>query len=760
MFFQRYANAVTRHPKLSLVLSAVLFLLFVFLARDVRLNNHFAALFSIDNEDNAYREFYREVFGADDGLLMAIVQLPDDDATAMNQVFFSHLEVAVEKLEQTGNYNRVLSPVSTSVIRAGEDDEIIIDPLFADDDISDAMRLTLLRESPATGGRLVSIDHNTVAVIAEMPTDFDRFRKIQEPAEYFRSTMNEAFADMPTVSVQFAGIPFTRIGILELMLRDLFLLVPLTALIVGLVSFLIFRSYAVVWITLLTTMFGLAATVGMMGINGDDVNQLTITFPVLLMVIIVANSTHFYHRYFRERQFGADQQTAVSIVTTRVGKAAFLSCLTTAIGFYALMTADMKILRSFGLYLGSGVLVSYIGMMLIIPACLMLAKPKTGNISTFTGKDWVSRCVAYSTSVRGRRWVTAAGVASLLGGGWLGYHIEYDYFLKDMLAPDHPQVVAGEVAEQKLSGALPLEVSLLGEPGAFKQADVLKKMRQTGDWLHAKGFGDHALSMADIVQSLNHAISGDNAIPDSNEAVAQLLLLAEGSSDAILEQLVNFDYSHARIRVNGSDLGADYLVTVKTEFNEYTETLFAGTGVKARMTGEAPVAYEGMNKLSRELLESVLMALVFIVITIQLVFRDWRLSLGSVFPNILPVILGLAFYALSGQSLNPLPGIAFCIAIGIAVDDTVHLFARFNEELQAGKPRVQAIIDAVDEVKGALIISSGILTCGFLVFLISGFSWNRDLGWLGAALIVIALFADLVFTPAVLSFGDARKDKV
>ena len=115
--------------------------------------------------------------------------------------------------------------------------------------------------------------------------------------------------------------------------------------------------------------------------------------------------------------------------------------------------------------------------------------------------------------------------------------------------------------------------------------------------------------------------------------------------------------------------------------------------------------------------------------------------------------MGMALYSLSGQGINPLPGIAFCIAIGIAVDDTVHLFARYDEELRLKQNRQQAAVAAVQAVKGALFCSSGILSIGFLLFLLSGFTWNRDLGLLGAFLIVSALWADLLITPPILAMA-------
>ena len=182
------------------------------------------------------------------------------------------------------------------------------------------------------------------------------------------------------MDIQYGGIAYTRIGILKLMMKDLLLLVPLTSLVIALFTFLLFRSFALIVITFFATTFGAAGTIAMMGAFGDDINQLTMTFPVLLMVIVVANGIHFYHRYYRELALGQSPEQAVFITADKVSKAAFLSCLTTAIGFYALMTADMKILRSFGFYLGSGVLVSFVGLLLIIPPALLWFKPKSKGV--------------------------------------------------------------------------------------------------------------------------------------------------------------------------------------------------------------------------------------------------------------------------------------------------------------------------------------------------------------------------------------------
>ena len=89
------------------------------------------------------------------------------------------------------------------------------------------------------------------------------------------------------------------------------------------------------------------------------------------------------------------------------------------------------------------------------------------------------------------------------------------------------------------------------------------------------------------------------------------------------------------------------------------------------------------------------------------------MAIASVFPNVLPIMIGLGLYSLSGEKLNPLPGVAFCIAIGIAVDDTVHLLARYQEQLKKSNNAYQAMLLALQKVTPALLHTSIILVSGF-----------------------------------------------
>ena len=471
-FFKIYTEAVIRRPVVSLISAFLCCILFLVAAKDVRFNNNFSVLFAVDDEANHYRDFYRTEFGADDGLLMAIIR-PE----TVDEAFFQKLETVTTLLESQIFFKRIISPVNSSVIRNdGVDDEISVDPIFYHfaDELTLDEKMLLLRQADTTAGRLVSLHANTFAVLAQMPTQLDSYKKIKQPAEFFQQEIIRMFEN--TADIHFAGVAYSRIGILDLMHQDLFVLVPLTAIIVAIMSFVLFRTLAVVVINAATIVFSISATLGLMGLNGDDINQLTITFPVLLMVIVVANGIHFYHRYFRELEAGKSVSDAVLITAEQVSKAAFLSCLTTAIGFFALLTADMPILRSFGFYLGCGVLMAFVGLCTIIPGSLQLMQPVKHQSQNHKQLAWVDTMVAFLMRPRCRRWVMLSGFLSLVIGAMVASTIQYDYYLKDMLSENHPQVIASEIADKELSGAFPMEISLLGKAGDFKKADNLKNI--------------------------------------------------------------------------------------------------------------------------------------------------------------------------------------------------------------------------------------------------------------------------------------------
>lgn len=757
----RYCIFVIAHPKIAILGILICTMAAGFFAKDVRLDNNFAALFSTKNNEMKFRDEYRSVFGADDNLLVALLKPRDPN----NSQFSGLLEELSNQVEGLQGIQKVYSLTETSLIK-GLGEEIWIAPAFGQSSplshMDYAERIQLVQNSSFLGqGRLISPDGKWFLVLGEMNDDLDTYEEIREPAALFTDLVDRLLDQKDVkVDVLYAGIAFTRIAAIQNMQGDLIRLAPLTSMVVAFLLLVFFKTWRGMILPMLSMGICIVLTAGIIGACGDHLNQLTIIYPVLLMVVVAAGAIHLLYRFEAEHSKEGDLKKSVYIAAVRVTKANMLASFTTSVGFFSLVFANMEVLHTFGIYLGAGVALSFFVNGTMIPALLVILKPKPRVMDRKSSMDLLCRefgrwLIQPKISIG----VSSLGVLLLFGCVYTSMFAEYDYSLSGMLNPEHPIAKGNAILDQDLAGMVPLEISFRGRSNDFIQPEHLQRMDQLALWLKEHHNLSQPISIAELVKELHREFTGSYTIPKDKNAVSQLLLFASNSSDKILQQLITDDYSQARMRSNSPDLGARAIVSLADDFNTYSSKIFEGTNIEVKMTGEAPVAYRGMNSLSKELVISVLLALITIVLTIGMTFLSPKLALASVLPNVLPIGIGMAFYSLSGEVIDPLPGIAFCISLGISVDDTVHMISKYLEGLETGLSGHSAILNAISSLSGSLICSTVVLMGGFAVLTLSSFSVNRTLGMLGCSLIFLALVCDFLFVPALLNILPLRKEK-
>jgi len=181
------------------------------------------------------------------------------------------------------------------------------------------------------------------------------------------------------------------------------------------------------------------------------------------------------------------------------------------------------------------------------------------------------------------------------------------------------------------------------------------------------------------------------------------------------------------------------------------DSIFAPTNILAGVTGSPVVVASSLATLANELILGLFVALLVITVTIGVVFKSYRIALVSILANILPLILCLGGFGLFNIYLDPAPAVIFTIALGIAVDDTIHLISRYLEELNRGYACYEAIERATAHTITSVLNTSIVLVAGFSIFIFSSFPANNTFGLLGSIIILVALMADLLFTPVMLS---------
>jgi len=173
--------------------------------------------------------------------------------------------------------------------------------------------------------------------------------------------------------------------------------------------------------------------------------------------------------------------------------------------------------------------------------------------------------------------------------------------------------------------------------------------------------------------------------------------------------------------------------------------------IRAVYTGMIPLVYKTQRQLLVSLNESILWATVLIAVVMMVVLRSPIAGLTSMIPNVFPIIM--IFGAIGWLGIKVDIGIMMTasVALGVAVDDTVHYLTWFRRGVKQGLDRVQAVMLAYDRCATAMLQTTIIGGLGLAVFATSTFTPTQQFGYLMISMLGAALIGDLLLLPAILA---------
>jgi len=744
---QRLAGAILRRRAITLLLLILVSAGAIFATRNIRVDFTTQELFATNDPELTYLKEFKQVYGNDDTLMAILVEAPDVLAPPV-------LRLVSSLTDQLLALDPVLRVDSLSTVSdLGSTDQGAMDttPLYAtipDDPAALAALRARALENPLFKGRLISRDATLTAVAADLKPRVERAREVGKAMAEVQKIM--AGATLPAgVKLHLIGVPKVRSDAVDMIIADQYTFLPLGNILTGLLLLLLYRSLHGLLVPMFAVFLSVTYTVAFMALIDLPLDILSNVLPLLVMVYGVADAVHMLGRIHEEVAAQGRRKLAIEFAVRHLGLACLVTSATTAIGFGSLVTAQMHILQRFGLLAAAGVLFAWVATLVVVPLGAGLSKldPARLRRRTRVGQRLdlaLSRIADFSA----RRPLKVVLAAALITGLCVtaGMGLEVNNYLLGIYHDDHPTAKATRLAEEKLEGLVRMQISLEGGEGAMKRPEVLKQVDALQTWIQSRPGVTATLSMADFVKEMHRAVMGTRALPDSRQAVAQLLLMAEGETG--LERHVNFDYSRARVEVRLADVGAMRYLELVDRTRAHMAEKFTVAGVRARVTGTSMIAYRGINRLVKDLLMSLSLALLVIGLVLAGLFRSLRIGLVSLLPNTIPLAVGLGSMRLLGMRLEPVTVMIFSIALGIAVDDTIHFFVRYREEVAKGKDPLEAARRTLGTAGRAMVFTSVLLVGGFTVTLLSSFPGTVRFGTLGIIILSTALVTDLVVTPA------------
>ena len=540
--------------------------------------------------------------------------------------------------------------------------------------------------------------------------------------------------------------------------RSRYFLASISVLLALFLAWRCLRTVSLVMMVFTASIFCAAASVAVVYFTGNTMNLLLVMMPTLVYVLSLSAAVHIVN-YYRDAVSEGGLEGAPARTVRFAWLPCSLSALTTAIGMGSLGLSDVMPVKQFGLYSAAGVLISLPVLLVFLPAMLHVWPPREANRRPrheSSTKRRATTGIAVWLSHR-HRWVTAAGFGIIFVMGLGLLRLETSVKLLNLFSPDSRIIRDYTWLEKNLGPLVPIELVVRFDKesplSTLQRLEIVSDVQKRVDAIDKVGGTISAATFAPPVATSEGGVEGivrrrivDRRIEQNRDYFAEAGYLSESSEHELWRV-------SARVEaLNSLDYGAfmDRLV------EEVRPVLAAsapagGKPADAIYTGIVPLIYKAQRTLLGDLMTSFVTAFLIVGGVMVAMLKSLRAGLVAMVPNILPAVAVFGTMGAAGVLVDIGSMMTAGVALGIAVDDTIHYLSWFRRGLSEGLTRRQSIIQAYERCAAAMIQTTIICGLGLLVFSFSAFIPTSRFAWLMTAMLGTALLGDLLLLPALLT---------
>lgn len=610
---------------------------------------------------------------------------------------------------------------------------------------------------PLAAGNIVSADGSAMAFNLFLDKDIT-------PGEQRRFSMHVDKAMEPVsphVETVFQfGVPYLTRMFHENMVSDQRLIIPLAFVLLSLVSFLIWRSFSLTGLVMVTSGLSILWTTGFMGLFGLPMNIFTAITPALIIIIGSTEDIHLYSEYTTGLRKTRTRREAIFHMIEKISMPLFLTGLTTFLGFLAITVNKILILKQFGIVCAFGLFANPLITFLAAPVWLRYfghrkttraGGPDSGRIQAV-----FSRLAGLINHLAGSHGRLTLGIlaGSILLVGLFSFRIWVDNDLMRAFKPSSETRRNMAQLHEELADVRNFVIHIKSKiPDAFHRSKNLALIAKIQDSLGSKSGFDLTTSILDYLllfhRQMRNTDESDALESLSPELIAQYLLIMPREKT---EGFITNDASEVSIVVRYHATSTEAFEEIVMQTEDIAGKLLP-PDFDFHITGDSILAINSIHTLVVGQVLSLSFILITALLLISLLFGDLKIGLLSLIPNVLPIIWLFGIMGLTGIDLNPGTAMIAVIAVGIAVDDTIHFMVCYHRKMINLHNRARAVEACIHHEIRPVTVTSLLLAAGFGMLMFSNLMPLVHLGFLGALVILVALITDLLITPIILSFG-------
>lgn len=567
------------------------------------------------------------------------------------------------------------------------------------------------------------------------------------------------FEQKYNLDVRISGMPYVRTKYSETIKAELGKFIILAIVVTSLIFFLFFRSFRATFISIMTVCIGVMWTLGIVGILEYELTVLTAIIPPLIIVIGMPNCIFLINKYQHELNKHGNKSLSLKKVITKIGNATLMTNVTTASGFATFITTDSKLLNEFGVVASLSILSIFILCLLIIPIVYSFLPVPDEKHLEHQNKKWITTLLNWMVNVVKTKKIEVYVISVImLALSIIGiYKIEISgSFIDDM--PRNTEFFDDILYyEKEFNGILPLEIYIDSKrKKSITKLSTIKKMEIVENIIKKFPELSRPISVVSLVKYSKQAFYNGNPkyyqVPTSQENSFILSYAKNSTSEVdLLNNFVDSTGQYTRITTFMKDMKIERMERIEEELNAEIEKVMPAERFEVFLTGKAYLFQKGTYFLVDNLVWSLGLAVVLISLFMAYLFRNFRMIIISLIPNLLPLLITAGLMGYIGIPIKPSTILIFSIAFGISVDDTIHFLAKYRQELQDNKWQVKkSVYNSVRETGLSMFYTSIVLFFGFSVFVVSNFGGTVALGALVSGTLLLAMLSNLLLLPSLL----------
>jgi predicted RND superfamily exporter protein len=740
---------------------------------------------------------FRDQFGRDEMVIIAMEppQIFDTD-------FFTWLKELQEDIEENVPYLDDVTSMINARSTRGNDDELIVEDLLETFPV-DAASMGLLKErvlsNPMYKNLLISEDGRTTAMVVktqnyssigketDVMAGFEEWqgdRGITDPPPAPRAYLsNEENSAIITaiqdvlakharddIRVYLAGSPAVTHSLKASMMRDMRKFVILAVLAIAIFLFVMFHRISGVVLPLVVVACSLLSTLGLMAFFGTPIKLPTQILPSFLLAVCVGASVHILAIFFHRFQATGDKEASIAYALGHSGLACVMTHITTAAGLLSFSTSRIAPIADIGLYASFGIMVALGYTLVLLPALLAVLplkqRPSRANGNELTVMDRSMQWVARFSTQR-PLFILVVALLIIAVSIPMIFRIRFSHDVLRWFPKDNAVRMATEQIDRKMRGTVNLEIIIdTGKENGLYDPLILERLEKAAAHIETLDYGEvfagKAWSLTEILKEINQALNENQSayyrIPQNRDVIAQEFLLFENSGSDDLEDMVDNQFSMARFTVKAPFTDALKYQQLMRDVGRYFDEAFPE--VTLQITGMMPLLFRTLSNVIVSMAMSYVIAIVIITLLMILLIGRFRIGLLSMIPNITPILIMLGVMGALSFPMDAFTMMVGSIAIGLAVDDTIHFMHNFRRYYEQKGDPVWAVQETLHTTGRAMLVTTVVLSIGFFIFMFADMKNIFNFGFLTGITIVMALLSDYFVAPALMVLANKANHRL